>query len=132
MQSPFVDALRKILPRFPDLRLHRVKPWSDYVIAVFQIDDPSLVNKFAGMAENANVRFMVWSSWYGQSVKGCPTDWKDDFPCYEFRIDITDNSYGPYSICARLIHDLRERGLVTKDEGDKILTDIGYHDWQES
>lgn len=132
MHSLFVEALHKILSRFPDVRLHRVKPWGDFVVAVFQIDDPTLVNKFAAHAENANVSLKVWSSWYGQSVKGCPTDWREDIPCYEFRIDVTDGSYGPIHICARLIYDLLKRGLMTKDEVDKVLNDIGYFDWQDS
>jgi hypothetical protein len=123
MQSRIADALQRLLPLYQGVHLHHARQlWKDHVSAFFHVDHPSLVNRFAELAEHANVGFLVWSN-------GQVKDSVGDTPWYEYRLNMKNGITGAMILCLDLISDLQKQGCLSHAEAAEIRTSIGYEKW---
>lgn len=120
-EPEMAETLRRLLGLYEGVRVARVRcgrPPAYPLSAIFQVAEPTLVNRFASFAENANVAFLVWSN--GQ-VKGS----EGETPWYEWRVNPDSaRSYTPRQLCAYMVSDLTKRGVLDQLEGDRLLADL--------
>jgi len=122
--SSVAEVLRELLSMYEGVRVARVRCGPHgYVSAIFHVEQPALLNRFASFAENANAGLLVWSN---SEVKGS----EGETPWFEWRVNPqaaeSEPSPAPLYLCAYMIRDLTERGVLDQPEGDRLLAKVGW------